>query len=70
MKAVRICSKKLTVCHVAEDGSNVGLDHAGTRVVLELPLEQAEAVVMTLPHLLARATKLCMETTTRVTCLV
>jgi hypothetical protein len=61
MKTVRICSKKLTVCRVAEDGSNVGLaflDHAGTRVVLELPLEQAEAVVMTLPHLLARATKL------------
>ena len=61
MKAVKICSKKLTVRRVAEDGSNVGLeflDRAGTRVVLELPLEQAEAVVMTLPHLLARATKL------------
>ena len=58
---MKICSKKLTVCRVAEDGSNVGiefLDRAGTRVVLELPLEQAEAVVMTLPHLLARAAKL------------
>ena len=61
MKAVKICTKKLMVCRVAEDGSNVGLellDRAGTRVILELPLEQAEAVVMTLPHLLARATKL------------
>jgi len=58
---VKICSKKLTFCHVAEDGSNVRLEflgRAGTMVVLELPLEQAEAVVMTLPHLLARATKL------------
>jgi hypothetical protein len=61
MKAMKISSKKLTVCRVAPDGSNVGLeflDHAGTSVVLELPLDQAEAVVMTLPHILARATKL------------
>jgi hypothetical protein len=61
MKAMKISSKKLTVCRVAADGSNVGLeflDHAGTSVVLELPLDQAEAVVMTLPHVLARATKL------------
>jgi hypothetical protein len=46
---------------VFEDGSNVGLeflDHAGTKVVLELPFEQAEAMAMTLPHLLASATKL------------
>jgi hypothetical protein len=61
MKAVKICSRKLTVCRVSADGSSVGLeflDHTGTRVALELPLEQAEAIVMTLPHLLARATKL------------
>jgi hypothetical protein len=61
MKAVKICSRKLTVSRVSADGSSVGLeflDHAGTRVALELPLEQAEAIVMTLPHLLARATKL------------
>jgi len=61
MKAVNICSRKLTVCRVSADGSSVGLeflDHAGTKVALELPLEQAEAIVMTLPHLLARATKM------------
>lgn len=58
--AVKIRSETLTTCRVAEDGSNVELeflDHAGGPVILELPLEQAEAVVMTLPHLLARAVK-------------
>jgi hypothetical protein len=61
MKAVKISSEKLMVCRVAADGSTVELeflDHAGTQVALELSLDQAEAVVMTLPHLLANATKL------------
>jgi hypothetical protein len=56
----KIRSKKLTTCHVASDGTNVGLgflDGSGTPVTVELPLDQAEAVVMTLPHLLARAVK-------------
>jgi hypothetical protein len=43
---------------VAADGNDVGLDfldHTGASVTVELSLEQAEAIVMTLPHLLARA---------------
>jgi hypothetical protein len=55
---VKIRSQRLTTCRVASDGSNVGLeflDHSGAAVTLELPFEQAEAIVMTLPHLLARA---------------
>ncbi len=59
-QAVKIRRKTLTTCRVATDGSNVELefvDHSGATVVLELPLDQAEAVVMTLPHLLARAVK-------------
>ena len=55
---MRIRSSKLTTCRVATDGSNVGLefiDCSGTPVTIELPFEQAEAVVMTLPRLLARA---------------
>jgi hypothetical protein len=58
--AVKIRSETLTTCRVATDGSNVELeflDHSGAPVVLELPLDQAEAVVMTLPHLLARAVR-------------
>ena len=31
------------------------LDQSGAPVAVELPLDQAEAVVMTLPHLLTRA---------------
>jgi hypothetical protein len=56
----KIRSKKLTTCHVASDGTNVGLeflDGAGAAVTVEFPLDQAEAVVMTLPHLLARAVR-------------
>jgi hypothetical protein len=57
---VKIRSQKLTTCRVAADGTNVGLeflDHEGTPVTVELPLDQAEAVVMTMPHLLSRAVK-------------
>lgn len=58
--AVKIRSSKLTTCRVASDGSSVGLeflDQSGATVTVELPLEQAEAVVMTLPHLLGQAVK-------------
>jgi len=58
--AVKIRSRKLTTCRVASDGSNVGLeflDQSGTAVTVELPLDQAEALIMTLPHLLARAVR-------------
>jgi hypothetical protein len=57
---VDIRSRTLTTCRVAADGSSIGLefiDHSGATVTLELPLDQAEAVVMTLPHLLARAVR-------------
>jgi hypothetical protein len=56
--SMKIRSSKLTTCHVATDGSKVGLefiDTSGSAVTLELPFEQAEAVVMTLPRLLDRA---------------
>jgi len=57
---VKIRSQELTTCRVAADGSNVDLeflDQAGAAVTVEFSLEQAEAIVMTLPHLLARAVK-------------
>ena len=57
---VEIRSQKLTAFRVAVDGTNVGLeflDHSGSAVTVELPLDQAEAVVMMIPHLLARAVK-------------
>jgi hypothetical protein len=60
--AVKICSKQLTTCRVASDGSNVELeflDQSDAAVTVELPLDQAEAVIMTLPHLLARAVRRC-----------
>jgi hypothetical protein len=55
---VTVRSSHLTTCRVAEDGAEVGLefiDQSGQIVVVELPLDQAEVVVMTLPHLLAKA---------------
>jgi hypothetical protein len=57
---VKIRSQKLTTCQVAADGTNVGLeflDHTGQAVTVEFPIDQAEAVIMTIPHLLARAVK-------------
>jgi hypothetical protein len=53
-------SSKLTTCDVRQDGSTIALgllDHSGRPVTLELPLEQAEAVAVTLPHLLSQAVK-------------
>ena len=57
---VKIRSSKLTTCDVRQDGSTIALgllDHSGRPVTLELPLEQAEAVAVTLPHLLSQAVK-------------
>lgn len=57
---MKIRSSRLTTCTVAADGTNVGLeflDHSGTAVTVQLPLDQAKAVVMTLPHLLTRAVR-------------
>ena len=51
-------SEKLTTCRVAVDGGGVGLeflDSSGNRGALELPVEQAESLIMTLPQFLACA---------------
>jgi hypothetical protein len=61
-KTVKIRSERLTTCSVAPDGTKVGLeflDQSGAAVAVEFPLDQAEAIVMTLPHLLARALVRC-----------
>jgi hypothetical protein len=55
---VKIRSEKLTTCRVAADGAEVGLeflDASGAAVRLEMPVEQAESLIMTLPQLLACA---------------
>ena len=55
---LKICSSRLTTCGVTADGEAVGLefvDDSGTPVAVQFPFDQAEAVVMTLPHLLARS---------------
>jgi hypothetical protein len=55
---VTLRSSRLTTCRVAEDGADVRLefvDQSGKSVAVELPFDQAEAVVMTLPRLLSRA---------------
>lgn len=55
---MKILSKRLTTCRVAADGTSVGLelvDGSGSVVTVDLPFEQAEALVMTLPRLLVRA---------------
>lgn len=57
---VTLRSSRLTTCRVAEDGADVSLefiDQSGKTVAVELPLDQAEAVVMTLPRLLSRAVR-------------
>jgi hypothetical protein len=58
--SVKISSSRLTTCGVTPDGETVGLefvDDSGTPVTVQLPFNQAEAVVMTLPHLLARSVR-------------
>jgi len=56
--ALKILSRRLTTCRVAADGANVELafvDCSGAPVTVELPFDQAESVVMTLPRLLSHA---------------
>jgi hypothetical protein len=58
---MKIRSSRLTTCGVAADGTAIELqfiDSAGAPVTLELPFDQAESVVMTLPNLLSRALRL------------
>jgi len=55
---VKIRSSRLTTCRVAPDGGTVDLeliDCSGSTVTVELPFDQAEAVVMTLPTMLTQA---------------
>ena len=57
---MKILSNRLTTCGVTADCETVELefvDHSGSPVTTQLPLDQAEAVVMTLPHVLAYALK-------------
>jgi hypothetical protein len=57
---MKICSSRLTTCSVIGDGEVVELgflDSSGEPVSVQLPFDQAESLVMTLPHLLARALK-------------
>lgn len=55
-----IFSSKLTTCSVSDDGEVVELrliDRSGNALSLQLPFDQAESVVMTLPRLLGWALK-------------
>ena len=55
-----ICINKFTSCGVRDDGevAEFGLlDSCGEAILVQLPLDQAASLVMTLPHLLARALK-------------
>ena len=55
---VKIRSERLTTCRVSENGAEIWLDFldvSGAAVRLEMPVEQAESLVMTLPQLLALA---------------
>ncbi len=55
---MKITSSRLTTCGVTPDWDTVELefvDQSGDATTLQLPLDQAEAVVMTLPHVLAYA---------------
>jgi hypothetical protein len=55
---VRFRSERLTTCRVAANGGEVGLeflDSSGAAVRLDLPVEQAQSLIMTLPQLLACA---------------
>lgn len=57
---LKIVSHELTDCGVTTDGDTIRLDlidQTGLPVSLQLPFEQAEAVAMTLPHLLSLAVK-------------
>jgi hypothetical protein len=51
-------SRALTTCEISQDGTAVRLhftDQAGAPAALDLPFDQAQSIVMTLPGLLAAA---------------
>ena len=56
----RILSRELTTCTVSSDGKAVELgflDWSAKSVFLQLTFDQAQSIVMTLPHLLSQALK-------------
>ena len=56
----KIVSSRLTTCGVVKDGGAVHIDLvsiAGHSVSIEMPIEQAESVIMTLPRLLSNAVR-------------
>jgi hypothetical protein len=58
--AMKISIRKLTTCGVAPDGSSIELeflDVSDAKVTVQLPLEHAGGLVMTLPELLTRAVR-------------
>lgn len=55
---MKIHSRELTTCGVYMEGETIALDfldQSGNDVSLRLPFRQAQALSMTLPHLLTRA---------------
>jgi hypothetical protein len=55
---MKILSSNLTTCRVTKDGTSIELqmlEDAQKVVTLQLPFDQAEAMVMTLPSLLTSA---------------
>jgi hypothetical protein len=57
----RIVSRQLTTCSVIEGGKTICFDfvrQAGESVSIEMPFDQAESIVMTVPRLLSAALKM------------
>jgi hypothetical protein len=61
MAPYRIVSRQLTTCSVIEGGKTISFDfvgQAGESVSIEMPFDQAELIVMTIPRLLSAALKM------------
>ena len=61
MNTRRIVSKQLTTCTVIEGGKAIRFDlvgQAGEPVSIEMPFDQAESIVMTIPRLLSAALRM------------
>jgi hypothetical protein len=61
MNTHRIVSRQLTTCTVIEGGKTIRFDlvgQAGEPVSIEMPFDQAESIVMTVPRLLSAALRM------------
>jgi hypothetical protein len=61
MNTHRIVSRQLTTCTVIEGGKTIRFDlagQAGEPVSIEMPFDQAESIVMTIPRLLSAALRM------------